>query len=75
VVFLSRRSAGKRALLARLPAASVLSRLAAQQRYATQQGGWSVFRRRMAHLPAYELRRGGHPRAAVEALRELLCAS
>jgi energy-coupling factor transporter ATP-binding protein EcfA2 len=75
VVFLSRRSAGKRGLLARLPTASALGRLATEQRYATQQAGWSVFRRRMTRLPAYELRRGGHPRAAVEALRELLSGS
>jgi hypothetical protein len=75
VVFLSRRSAGKRGLLMRLPAAAVLGRLAAEQRYATQQAGWSVFRRRLSHLPGYELRRGRHPRAAVEALRELLSPS
>lgn len=75
VVFISRRSAGKRALLARLPTATVLGRLAAQQRYASQQPGWSVFRRRMSRLPGYELRRGSHPRAAIEALRELLAGS
>jgi hypothetical protein len=75
VVFLSRRSAGKGALLARLPTATVLGRLAAQQRYASQQPGWSLFRGRMSRLPGYELRRGSHPRAAIEALRALLAGS
>jgi hypothetical protein len=72
LVFISRRSAGSRPLLAPLRASTVLERLAASQRYAANQPGWSDFRERIARLPAYELRRGTHPRAAVEALRELL---
>jgi hypothetical protein len=75
VVFISRRSAAGRPLLAPLRAATVLERLAASQRYAVNQPGWSAFREKMARLPGYELRRGSHPVAAVEALRELLPAS
>jgi energy-coupling factor transporter ATP-binding protein EcfA2 len=72
VVFLSRGRAGKRGVLTRLPASTVLGRLASQQRYASQQPGWRVFCRRISRLPGYELRRGSHPRVAVEALDELL---
>ena len=72
VVFLSARRATARALLVRLPRRAVLTRLAAAQRYAAQQPGWLPFRERIARLPGYELRRGDHPLAAVEALRELL---
>lgn len=75
VVFLSRRHAGKHPLLTRLSKATMLARLAAQQRYAAQQPGWSVFRSELARLPAYELRRGSHPRAAIEALGVLLPGS
>ncbi len=72
LVFLSRRSAGSAPLLTPLARATVARRLAAHQRYAARQAGWRAFRRQIARLPAYELRRGPHPRAAVEALRELL---
>lgn len=72
VVFLSRRGARTPRLLTSLPATTVVGRLAMQQRYASQQPGWSVFCKRMSRLPGYELRRGDHPRAAVEALQELL---
>jgi len=72
LVFISRRSVGSRPLLVPLRAPVVLERLAAGQRYAANQPGWSAFRRRIARVPGYELRRGTHPRAAVEALRELL---
>jgi energy-coupling factor transporter ATP-binding protein EcfA2 len=74
VVFISARSAGSRALLTRLSTSVVLERLAASQRYATQQPGWRAFRERVARLPGYELRRGPHPLAAVEAVRRLLAA-
>jgi energy-coupling factor transporter ATP-binding protein EcfA2 len=74
VVFLSsRRATG--APLTPLPRSTALGRLAAQQRYASQQPGWSVFRRQLARLPAYELHRAGHPREAVKALRALLTAA
>jgi hypothetical protein len=72
VVFLSAgRSRGPQ-LLTRLATAEVLRRLAASQRYAAAQPGWRRFRAAIARLPGYELRRGGHPRQAVAALRTLL---
>jgi hypothetical protein len=72
VLFLSRRSAGRGSLLAPLTTSTVLARLAASQRYAARQPGWDRFRTQIARLPGYELRRGSHPLAAVETLRELL---
>jgi hypothetical protein len=72
MVFLSARRAAAGRLLVRLPRRTVLARLAAAQRYAARQPGWTAFRKQVARLPAYELRRGDHPLAAVEALRELL---
>jgi len=72
VVFMSSRSAGSRSLLAPLRRSVVLQRLAASQRYAANQPGWSAFTQRIARLPGYELRRGVHPLEAVEAVRTLL---
>jgi hypothetical protein len=72
VVFISSRSAGNRSLLAPLPRSTVLQRLAASQRYAANQPGWSAFKEQIARLPGYELRRGVHPLEAVEAVRKLL---
>ena len=74
VVFLSSRSTGgsRGSLLTSLSTETMLRRLAASQRYAAQQPGWSRFCARLAPLPAYELRRGAHPLAGVTALRELL---
>ena len=74
VVFLSARRAGRDALLVPLRRSVVLERLAASQRYAARQPGWSTFRSRASTLPAYELRRGAHPREWVEVLRGLLSA-
>jgi hypothetical protein len=62
VVFISRRSARGRGLLEPLSRSVVLRRLAASQRYATKQPGWTAFRAQLARLPGYELRRGWHPR-------------
>jgi hypothetical protein len=72
LVFITRRPAGKRALLAPLPAAEATVRLSASQRYAAGQPGWSTFMKQARRLPAYELRRGIHPRDAAAALRSLL---
>jgi len=72
VVFLSSRSARGRQLLLPLRKAIMLRRLAAGQRYAARQPGWSTLRRRLCTLPAYELRRGQHPRESVAAVRALL---
>jgi hypothetical protein len=74
VVFLSARRASRNALLVPLVRSVVLERLAASQGYAARQPGWSTFRSRASTLPAYELRRGAHPREWVEVLRGLLSA-
>jgi len=75
VVFLSRARARGRRLLAPLQPSLASKRLAATQRYAAHQPGWAAFRRGLAGLPAYELRRGAHPRECVEAVRELLAGA
>jgi hypothetical protein len=74
VVFLSARQAGPEGLLVPLRRSAVPKRLAASQRYAAHQPGWSDFKRRVSALPAYELRRGTHPRESAEALCEVLGA-
>jgi hypothetical protein len=74
VLFLSTRRAQGGRLLVPIRRTTLLERLAASQRYAAQQPGWKEFSRRVRVLPAYELRRGTHPRESVEALRELLSA-
>ena len=72
VAFISRRRASNRALLLPLSRAVLLERLGASQRYAARQPGWEAFKRQVSQLPVYELRRAGHPLAAIEAVRELL---
>jgi energy-coupling factor transporter ATP-binding protein EcfA2 len=72
VVFLSAAQAGARPLLKPMPKGAALRRLAASQRYAANQPGWRVFRERLSALPAYEVRRGAHPREAVASLRRVL---
>jgi len=72
VVFLSPESGGKQPLLARLRPPTVRSRLTVEQAYAAGQPQWPLFLRNILRLPSFELRRGRHPREAVDALRELL---
>ncbi len=60
------------ALLRSLPRREMLERLVQTQAYAAGQPGWGAFRRNLAALPAYELRRGTHPMQAVDALEALL---
>jgi hypothetical protein len=72
LVFVSARGAGSRALLAPMQPTQVTRQLAAGQQYAAHQPGWRAFTQRVARLPAFELRRGSHPRQAVEALESLL---
>ena len=72
VVFLSSRAAGARGLLTPLTKSGTLKRLKSGQRYAAEQPGWRAFEQQLAALPAYELRRGTHPREAVAAVSELL---
>ncbi|HVN44881.1 MAG TPA: hypothetical protein VMT66_06470 [Steroidobacteraceae bacterium] len=74
VAFLSARGAGAAPLLRPLRRSVVRRRLISTQRYAAEQPGWSRFMQQLDRLPAYELRRGAHPRDSVEALQELLSA-
>jgi hypothetical protein len=72
VVFLSAAGAHGDSLLQPLSRRTALARLAATQRYAAQQSQWPVFCRKLERVPAFELRRGGHPRESAEALGELV---
>jgi hypothetical protein len=72
IVFVTARRATGERLLAPVHEADLVRRLAASQRYAAGQPGWSNFTRQVRRLPAYELRRGRHPAEAVEALRRVL---
>ena len=72
LVFLSTRAAGSGGMLAALRRGEALERLAASQPYGAAQPGWSAFRRGMALIPAFELRRGRHPAEAAKALQGLL---
>ena len=72
LVALSPGSAGSESLLLPMSRGEAMARLRASQPYAASQPGWRVFVRRMRTLPAFELRRGRHPRDGVAALEELL---
>jgi hypothetical protein len=71
-VFLSRRAAGSKPALRPLDRAAMLPRLRREQPYAAAQPNWPAFERRIAGLPAYEMRRPNHPDVAIELLRSLL---
>lgn len=60
------------ALLTPVPAHEIAARLRADQPYASGQPGWHRFEQQLVEQGAYELRRGRHPQASVEALRRLL---
>jgi len=72
VVDLTSQPAAGESLLTRLRSRELLRRLRASQPYAASQPGWETFVRRISTVPAFELRRGRHPRDTVEALRHLL---
>ncbi len=59
-------------LLLPLRADAVCGRLAAAQAYAARRPEWPLFTRRIAALPAFELRRGAHPQETAAALESLL---
>ncbi|HEU5134686.1 MAG TPA: hypothetical protein VFU13_06040 [Steroidobacteraceae bacterium] len=71
VVILSRRAAGKAALLRRRNRAQLRAALTATQPYASSQSGWNEFRARAGNLPAYEMRRAP-PAQTMAELRRLL---
>lgn len=72
LVALSADSAGREPLLRPIAPQEALARLRSSQPYAASQSGWGSFSRRMRAVPAFELRRGAHPRDAVTALERLL---
>jgi hypothetical protein len=72
VVDLASRRARSGRLLTRLEPREMLQRLRGSQPYAASQPGWGTLVQRIRTVPAFELRRGHHPREAAEALRELL---
>ncbi len=59
-------------LLSAVPRDEIAARLSADQAYAAGQPGWHRFEQRMLQLGVHQLRRGRHPRNAVDALRRLL---
>jgi hypothetical protein len=72
LVFLTARPVRSGTLLRALPAATLAARLRREQPYAAHQPGWDAFLRGATRLPAFELRRGAHPRDAVAELARLL---
>jgi hypothetical protein len=72
VVFVSKRNAARRVLIAPLDRAEMSARLDRSQRYGAIQPGWTRFRQQLQRSVAFELRRGAHPREAAEALRCVL---
>lgn len=73
VVFVSGEVADDpRALLRPVPQAAIASRLAADQAYAAALPSWPAFVERVVAGGAWELRRGSHPDASVDALLTLL---
>jgi hypothetical protein len=72
-VFVSHQAAGDAdALLSPLPEADIAAMLAADQPYAAAQPNWPCFERQLRRAGVHRLRRGGHPRASVDALLSLL---
>lgn len=72
-VFVSSQPAGDaNALLHPLPEHAIATRLADDQPYGASQPGWAQFERHMRRVGVHQLRRGGHPRASVDALLQLL---
>ncbi|MFK2891731.1 serine kinase [Dyella flagellata] len=60
------------ALLRPIPKEEFVARLRANQPYASEQAGWLPFQQKLVQTQMHELRRGAHPRAAVETLHALL---
>lgn len=72
VIFLSPRAGRQGALLQPLQRDETLRRLAFFQSFAANQPGWDAFCKKVTRAGAFELRRGGHPREAVETLAAFL---
>jgi hypothetical protein len=72
VAFLSPRPAGTGPLLRTLSTTESLARLKHEQAYGASLPQWRAFSQNLAHLERFEVLRGPHPLASVEALRSLL---
>jgi hypothetical protein len=72
VAFLSSRRGGDGALLRRLSATDTLARLKREQAYGASLPQWRGFSRSLLQLGGFEILRGSHPAASVDALRTLL---
>jgi hypothetical protein len=75
VFMTAQKSVGNHPLASSLRRADLMERLQAGQPYAANQVGWNLFSRRIARIPAFELRRGGHPSDTVDALENILNAT
>jgi energy-coupling factor transporter ATP-binding protein EcfA2 len=71
-VCLSRQAATPTTALEPLERADFVSRLRSEQPYAMGRPNWTGFERRVAAMPAYELKRTPHPDIAVRELQGLL---
>lgn len=71
-VFLSRKSSALRSALKRLSKQEMLTRLRREQPYAIDLPHWRRFEKRIAAIPAFELRRTGHPESSIYEIRKLL---
>ncbi|MBV9912026.1 MAG: hypothetical protein JOZ93_05585 [Sinobacteraceae bacterium] len=74
VVFLSAAAGAAPGVLRPLGGEELRRRLCTEQPYAMGQRGWKSFLARAQGLPAFELSRARHPRAAVASLATLLAA-
>jgi hypothetical protein len=68
----SQRADDAEALLRPVPEKDMAALLAADQPYASGQPGWCYFTQQLQRAGVYQLRRGSHPQASVDALLELL---
>ncbi len=75
VVFLSAAPGAAPGALRALRGAELRHRLCTEQPYAMGQRGWKSFMAQAQRLPAFELSRARHPRAAAESLAALLSAT
>ncbi|GLQ47132.1 hypothetical protein GCM10007862_21830 [Dyella lipolytica] len=72
-VFVSSQPADEAGVLLRaIPEQDIAARLVTDQPYAAGQPGWSHFEKQLKRTGVYQLRRGSHPRASVDALLQLL---
>jgi len=74
-VCLSRQAAARGAALEPLERRAFVGRLRDEQPYAMGRENWTGFERRVAALPAFELKRTPHPDIAVRQLKELVAAA